>query len=195
MRPCSLEPKQRVVPFGPGLALAQPLVEPVPRRRRASRGYRDRHRPGSAGLHRRLCGAWATPDGSIPAFARSGRHRHRGRRSRHLPSVPNGARALRRTQLFGGVRGHAGFGDGLEELRADVGPKPRALTPTFLREVARIYREADARRQHPAKAVQEQLGGPERAPRPSGAGSRVRVLTAIWARHQEGQSGEQRGGK
>jgi hypothetical protein len=88
--------------------------------------------------------------------------------------------------------GMPGFGDDLEELRADVGRR-RSLTPKFLKEVARVYREADASGLPPAKAVEKQLGAgtPENARRWI---ARAREDHYLRKAPKKGKRGEQRGG-
>ena len=191
-----LEPKQRVVPFGPGLALAQPLVAPVLEGGEHLANIEigiAQDQPACIGIHavygRPLTGAFlrslAVAAIVTEVAARNTFRVFRAARGRYI--------GLHYSEAFEGM---LGFGDGLEELRADVGQKRRALTPAFLREVARVYREAVARKQPPAKAVLEQLGSPGTRPETARRWiARARADGYLGKAPMEGKRGELGGDK
>ena len=188
--------KQRVVPFGPGLALAQPLIEHVLEGEEHLANLEigiAQDQPACIGIHavhgRPLTGAFlrslAVAAIVTEVATRNTFRVFRTARGRYV--------GLHYSEAFEGM---VGFGDGLEELRADVGQKRRALTPKFLEEVARVYREAAASRLPPAKAVLEQLGGPGTRPETARRWiARAREDGHLGKAPKQGKRGEQRGGK
>lgn len=150
--------RQRVVAFGPGLALAQPLAVPflvndehvadieigIAYGQPACVAVRGAHgQPLTGALMRSL------PLGSLvtEAAERNTYRVFRTRRGRYVGAYYADA--------FEGV---LGFEDDLKELRAETTDKRRTLDDDFLGRVAEVYRDAAARRESPAKALVEQLG-------------------------------------
>jgi hypothetical protein len=149
--------RQRVVPFGPGLALAQPLV--------ARYLVRDEH-VADVEL--------GVAHGRPAAIAVRGAHGEplTGTLLRSIPlgrivteaAQANTFRILRtRRGRYVGVYyssvfdGMLGFENDLEELRADVADH-RRLDDDFLDRVASLYREAVANGEAPAPAIARVLG-------------------------------------
>ena len=151
--------RTRVVPFAPGLALAQPLLVPWPLNgeehvANIEVGVAD-GQPACVAIHsahgQPLTGRFVR---SLPlsqiVTAAADRNTYpvfRTRRGKYIGVYYSDA-----------FEGMLGFGDGLEELRNDVRRKRRTLNDEFLSEVAAVYRDARARRIPTTKAVQEHFG-------------------------------------
>jgi hypothetical protein len=167
--------RQRVAAFGPGLALAQPLVAPfllndqhvadieigVASGRPACVAMRGAHgQPLTGALMRSL------PLGTIVTqVADQNTYRvFRTKRGRYVGAYYSDA-----------FEGMLGFEEDLKELRDEINDKRRTLDDDFLDRVAEVYRDATARRESPAKALVEQLGPVSRGT------ARRWVMHARWA--------------
>ena len=151
--------RARVVPFPPGLALAQPLLVawPLSGEEHVANievGIAD-GQPACVAIHsahgQPLTGTFVR---SLPlsqivtkAAERNTYRVFRTRRGRYI--------GVYYTDAFAGK---LGFGEGLEELRNDLRRKRRTLNDEFLSEIAAVYRDARARRIPTTKAVQEHFG-------------------------------------
>jgi hypothetical protein len=154
-----LHKRKSVAPFGPGLALAQPLTVPVV----AEDGEHVADIDVGIAYEQPSCVAIRATHGEpltgallrslaieriVIEAAQANTYRvFRTRRGRYI--------GVYYSDAFDGM---LGFGDDLEELRADVRTKRRTRDDAFLSEVAAVYRDAIARRTPPAKAVQERFG-------------------------------------
>lgn len=153
--------RERVAPFGPGLALVLPCTFEI----------EDESGEVVADIE---VGVSQGRPACMAIRARPGRELT-GHFLRGLPFAKwvqeaaraNTVRVLRtpRGSLFGAHSGAGdlGFGDEFRELNADLeataqGRKRRRLDAEFLAAVASVYREALARREAPAKAVEDRFG-------------------------------------
>lgn len=177
---------QTVVPYGPGLALAWPLVVPL---------IEDEH---LADIEIEVVN---DQPACIAITAAEGK-KLTGSFLRSLPiaHVVSEAAACNTYRVFKRGEEHIGvyysdafentsFGGEFETLRYEVGRRPRILNKQFFERVASIYREALAHGYPPARAVEETLGPttPENARRWIGRARKEGLLGPAPGRGSRGE--------
>lgn len=182
-----IAPRQTVAPYGPGLALAQPLEVPL-----VEDGDHIADIQIGVVNDRPACIAIRATQNTVinGTFLRS------------LPiaHIVSEAAACNTYRIFQTDLGFIGvyysdafentpFGGEFEVLRYEVGKRPRVLNKAFLERVAAIYREAIQEGFSPALEIQEQLGPttPENARRWIGRARREGYLGEAPGRGRKGE--------